>query len=129
MSTTAYPTGWQAAARQTSWWLVVAVWTLSLLTPYPVRAGQATLTPEAGFSLSKTLHVLAYAGLTAALPWFGPRGGRRWWLVAFLALHAGATEFFQQWVPERTGSLRDVALDHLGIALGLACTWRVWRGR
>lgn len=128
MSTPEGHPGWYSAARQAAWWLAVVVWSAALLTPYPARAGKEVFTPEAGFSLSKTLHVAAYACLTALLPWLGPRGDRRWWPVVFLALHAAATEFLQQWVPERTGSLRDVALDLLGIALGLACTWKAWRG-
>jgi VanZ family protein len=113
--------------RLTLWWLCVAVWTAALLTPQPVRAGQEVLPPESIYSTSKTLHVVAYGLLAGSLPWLGPRGGRRWWLVAFLSLHAGATEFLQQWVPSRNASLTDVGFDLAGIALGLACTWRAWR--
>ncbi len=107
------------------WWLAVAVWTLGLLTPHPVRLSKELFTASVGFSLAKALHVSAYAVLTACIPWLGLRRGR-WWLLVFLSFHAAATEFLQQWVPERTASLRDVGLDHLGILLGLLGTWRLW---
>jgi VanZ family protein len=114
------------ALRLALWVLWVAVWTVALLTPWPERASREILPPETGYPASKMLHVAAYAFLTATLPWLGPPGGRRWWLVALLALHGGGTEFLQQWVPDRTGSLTDVGFDLVGIALGLACTWKAW---
>jgi VanZ family protein len=40
-------------------------------------------------------------------------------------VHAFVTEFLQQWVKERTGSLSDVAIDLLGIALGLG-VWKLY---
>ncbi len=115
--------------RLALWWLCVAVWTVALLTPQPARVSREVLSAKAGYPASKTLHVAAYALLTGALPWLGLRGGRRWWLVGFLSLHAAGTELIQCWVPDRTGSLTDVGIDHLGILLGLACTWTAWRSR
>lgn len=46
-----------------------------------------------------------------------------------LMVHAFATEFLQQWVKERTGSLSDVAIDLLGVALGFGL-WKLtcWFG-
>ena len=108
--------------RLALWGLCVVLWTAALLTPQPVQANHRVLEPQTGYSAAKFLHVGAYAFLTAAIPWTGLRGGRRWFLAAFLSLHAAGTEFLQQWVPQRTGSLTDVGLDHLGILLGL-CTW------
>jgi hypothetical protein len=126
-------TGSQAVSRPALrlglWLLCVAVWTVGLLTPHPVRASREVLTPATAYPASKTLHVAAYALLAGTLPWLGLRGGRRWWLVGFLSLHAAATELLQRWVPDRTGSLTDVGLDHLGVLLGLACTWPAWRSR
>jgi VanZ family protein len=112
--------------RLALWGLAAALWTVALLTTFPAHVSQEVLPPAAGFTAAKTLHVAAYAFLTATVPWLG-LGRWRWGLLAFLSLHAGATEFLQQWVPLRTGSLTDVGIDHLGIALGLACTWRAWR--
>jgi VanZ family protein len=115
--------------RLALWLLCVAVWTAALLTPQPARVNRAVLSPTAGYPASKALHVVVYAFLTGMLPWLGLRGGRRWWLVGFLSLHAAGTELIQRWVPERTGSLTDVGIDHLGILLGLACTWAAGRSR
>jgi VanZ family protein len=41
-------------------------------------------------------------------------------------VHAFVTEFLQQWVKERTGSLSDVAIDLVGVALGLG-VWKLYR--
>ena len=51
----------------------------------------------------------------------------RWALLAALSLHAGATEFFQQFVG-RGSSLADVGLDHAGLVLGVALSWWRWLG-
>jgi VanZ family protein len=48
-------------------------------------------------------------------------------LLVFWFLHADATEVGQRFVPGRTGSLRDVALDHCGLLIGVALSWRWWR--
>ncbi len=115
--------------RLALWLLCLGAWTAALLTPHPARASRQVLSPATGYPAAKTLHVAAYACLAGVIPWLGLRGGRRWWLVALLSLHAAATELFQRWVPERTGSLTDVGIDHLGILLGLLCTWTAWRSR
>jgi hypothetical protein len=115
--------GWRWAV----WWVLVGLWALALLTPQPVLLGRRVLPAEALFSAAKGLHVAAYAFLTGAGAWLPPWRGRRWLPVAVMSLHAFATEFFQQFVPSRHGCLEDVAIDHVGIVLGLAVTaWR-WR--
>jgi hypothetical protein len=48
-------------------------------------------------------------------------------------LHAFATEYLQQFVELRTGSLLDVGIDHAGLAAGLLAAWCAgaagrWRG-
>jgi len=40
--------------------------------------------------------------------------------------HAAATEWVQLHVSNRTGTIQDVILDHIGIALGLAFSWKWW---
>jgi VanZ family protein len=118
----------QMILRWLSWSLFLTLWTLALLTPQPVQVADAVLPEETVFPASKLLHVLGYAllaVLTAALPL---RGRTRWWFFALLALHAAGTEFGQQFVPPRTGCLRDVGLDHVGIVVGVICTWRCWFG-
>ena len=107
------------------WGVCLAVWTAALLTTYPVQVSKEVLPPQWGFPAAKTLHVSAYAFLTALAAWLPAR--RCWPLLVLLSLHGCATEFFQQWVPGRHGSFMDVGWDHLGIALGLALTWKWWR--
>jgi VanZ family protein len=113
--------------RWALWTLCVTVWTVLLLTPHPVRAAHEVLPAEATWPVSKCLHVAAYAFLTVLSAWLGVRGDRRWLLLGFLSLHGMATEYFQTFVPERHGSWSDVGIDHIGIALGLALSWKWWR--
>ena len=113
--------------RWLAWLLLFGWWTFSLVTPHPVRAAHAVLPPEYHFAAAKTLHVSVYALLAGTLAWLPGPGWLRWAMVGVLSLHAGATEYAQTFVPGRTGSWRDVGLDHLGIALGLALTARRWR--
>lgn len=115
-------------ARSLGWCLCLALWTVGLLTLFAARVGQA-VTPEAiHFSAAKFLHVSAYAFLTVYLKWLPLRRGR-WLMLAFLSLHAFSTEFFQLFVPGRHGALSDVLIDHLGLALGMALTWKRWLPR
>ncbi len=121
-------TGPPAARRRARWvlWGAFAVlWAAALLTLYPVRARDAVLPGFVSTVAGKGLHVAAYAVfavLTSRLPVSRPR---RWILLGAVSLHAVGTEFFQQFVG-RTRSWQDVAIDHLGIALGVALTWRRW---
>jgi VanZ family protein len=112
-------------------WLIwggcVSAWTLALLTPQPVQVAQEVLPPPSEFPTAKILHVCMYAFLTILSAWLGVRGPRRWLLVVFLSLHGCLTEYFQTFVPLRTGSWIDVGIDHLGILLGLLLSWKWWR--
>jgi VanZ family protein len=124
---------WRATTMGTGtnwsvWLACLAVWTVGLLTPEPVQVGQEVLPAGTAFPLAKTLHVSAYAGLTLLAAWLRLPLRRRWLLPAALGLHGAATEWLQNFVPPRDGSLRDVALDVAGITLGLLFTRRWWFG-
>jgi VanZ family protein len=112
------------------WCVCVAVWTVALLTTYPVEVSHRVLPREFRFPVGKCLHVGAYAFLTVLAFVSPPRSWLRWLPVVFLSLHGFTTEYIQNFVG-RSGEWRDVGLDHLGIALGLAVVWawRRWRGR
>jgi hypothetical protein len=115
--------------RRWAWVVLVTVWTVALLSPTEKAAEY--IGPETAFSVGKTLH----AGVYATLAFLGgtlPTTRRGLWLVlAFLSLHAMGTEL-GQWLTEpwfhRHGCWEDVALDHAGIAVGVAAGWRWWRG-
>jgi len=81
--------------------------------------------------LRKLAHVLSYTVL-AALLWRALLGQAalllRMWAVALVALLAAAThavlgELYQSFVPSRTASARDVAIDLGGAVIGLAICW------
>src|SRR4051794_22120505 len=98
------------------WVIWMLVWTILLETPDPARIDREMIAPHTRLPVGKILHVVMYAALTmlsAAVPI--PRW--RWLLLVFLVLHGMATEYGQTYVPGRTGSWSDVAIDSLGIAL------------
>jgi VanZ family protein len=117
-----------AWARWGAWLAALAAWTVALLTPQPVEVGRRVLPEGTLFPAAKVLHVGAYAFLAATAAWLRLARRGRWLLPAALVLHGAATEWLQTFVPPREGSLRDVALDGLGVAIGLALTWPWWRG-
>jgi VanZ family protein len=108
------------------WLLSICIWTTALLTTYPVRVKEAVFTPQAGYPASKLLHVGAYAALAAAAAWLLPGSKFRLLPVLFLSLHAFGTEYLQTFTESRTGSLTDVGINHIGIALGLILTFWKW---
>lgn len=123
-----------ASARHFPVWLHVLVllsflglWTWKLLEPTPVPEELARrLQEEWKFVLAKCLHAGGYAFLTALAVTLPVPRRWRWFFVAFLALHGAGTEIGQTFVPNRTGTVRDVLIDWGGIALGVLA-WRAWK--
>jgi VanZ family protein len=111
--------------RWVLWLFCLAIWTVALLRPEPARVNRAIVEHYTDLPVSKFVHVGVYAGLTA-LASILPMARRRWLLLVFLSFHAMITEYLQNYVPEREGSWRDVGLNHLGIAVGLAISWYWW---
>lgn len=110
------------------WALYTLLWTTALVLPKSAMEVEGLDELISGYRLyiAKTVHVGAYAVwavLTALLP---VSVRYRWLLVFFLMGHATATELIQEHVPGRSGHLHDVALDQLGITLGLLAGWRWW---
>src|SRR5262249_7707292 len=108
-------------------WIVYAIaWTTALLSTVPLAAKGTIVPSEYFFETGKTIHVGAYAVftlLTSRLP-LSPSGRRL--LLLVVVLHAPLTEFLQQFTG-RDGSLRDVALDLLGVLLGVLLSWSRWK--
>jgi len=93
------------------------------------------------FGIRKAAHVTEYA-ILALLIWralrhrrdAGPAGWSRAHALAAVGLctaMASTDEFFQTFWDHRLGSIRDVALDTFGAALGISLRWLVghWRGK
>jgi VanZ family protein len=119
--------------RWVVWVAFLCVWSVALLVPDPIgfllayKPKGIKVTHEMTFLMAKTLHVTAYAIAAILTGWLRAPGSWRWVLLAFWFVHAGATEIGQLFVPGRTGSLRDVGLDHFGLIIGVAISWRWWR--
>ena len=112
------------------WWLCVTVWAAALTTTFPVHIKEAVFPHDpGGVPVAKVLHVAAYAFLAGYAACLRPSGPWRWLTLIFLLEHAVVTEFVQLFVPDRTGAVPDILLDHGGIALGIAVTWPWWRRR
>ncbi len=50
----------------------------------------------------------------------------RWIVMFFLMFHAAATEFIQLHLSYRSGLVMDVLIDHIGVGVGAALSWRYW---
>jgi len=110
-------------------WIAYAIaWSLALLTPQPIHVRDAVLSEQPAIFSSKLVHIGGYMIFTILSGWLRLPLPFRWSALAFLSLHALGTEYLQQFVPKRTPSLIDVGLDHIGIVLGLALTWKWWLG-
>ena len=119
------------AARRTAGLLFLVLFTLftwKLLQPQPVppaiQGELHAIFPGLLFLLAKLAHLLGYAvlvllGGTVLRSQLG-----RVLLIVVLLLHAIGTELGQSFIPNRTGTIRDVIIDLLGIALGaIILTW------
>jgi VanZ family protein len=118
-------------ARWTIWTIFVVGWTIALEVPVPGRDttihGDAPLTWRA--IIAKSTHVLAYAVLTVLSARLPLEARHRAMVMFFLMGHATATEGLQvllQPYCHRGGTLADVGLDQLGIAIGVLISWKWW---
>jgi VanZ family protein len=108
------------------WALFVAAWTAGLAFPMP-QTEDWPISPGQQVVIAKSGHVAGYAALavlSGRLPLAAPA---RLVVLFFLMAHAGVTEWIQLRVSNRTGTLDDVLLDHLGILAGLILSWPAWR--
>ncbi|MCI0701658.1 MAG: VanZ family protein [Planctomycetia bacterium] len=100
--------------------LFLGLWTWKLLEPNPVPESVARgFSLELKFLLAKGLHAGAYAFLTVLAGLLPIRRPHFWMVVVMLAIHPIGTELGQSFMPPRSGSVRDVLIDWLGIGLGL----------
>lgn len=109
--------------------LALIAWTIGLLSPVPQQSARATLGSDwVIFLFGKTLHVSAYASLAILGGSSAILHHHRRWVAFGLIAHGIATELIQPHVG-RTGSVRDVLLDSLGVGIGLFVLWlcRRWR--
>jgi VanZ family protein len=110
------------------WAIAVAGLTVGLVAPMPgpedLHLGE--LSADEQFLFNKGAHVVAYAALAALTGWLQVPPRWRPLLLAFLLIHGTATEFVQQHLAYRTGSLRDALFDHLGVIVGTLISWRWW---
>ena len=110
------------------WWGILALWTVGLTTTFPVHVHQAILPKDPfGVPVGKVLHVTAYAFLAGYAALMRPAGVWRWLILLLLLEHGVATEWIQQFVPERGSEVNDIVIDHCGVALGALLTWPWWR--
>lgn len=106
--------------------MFVAFWSRGLLMPNPIDPGNDEVLGYKLFLFSKTLHVTAYAVFAVLSGWLQVPWRLRWLLIAFMSAHAIGTEYFQNFVPTRHASWRDVGLDLLGMTLGILISWKWW---
>jgi hypothetical protein len=118
-------------SRLLVWLIYVACWTTALVVPIPGQGEWhvSGFEIDLKFLFAKTVHVSGYALLAGLAGWLRVPLRYRWLIMYVLMVHATLTEVIQDNMRSlgRTGSLYDVALDHVGIALGLILSWNWWR--
>lgn len=110
------------------WLGYVIIWTALLTTPLPESVEWPLFDPPVTekYLLAKIGHVCAYALLAILTGWLGAGFSARLLLLFFLMAHASATEWVQLHLANRTGTVTDVVLNHLGVLAGLVMSWRWW---
>src|SRR6185369_7859255 len=94
----------------------LGLWTWKLLEPNPIpEALQEEIPTDLKFILAKSLHAGAYAFLTVLAATLPVRPPYFWAVIVVLALHGVGTEIGQTYVPNRSGSGRDVVIDWFGV--------------
>jgi VanZ family protein len=112
----------------------IVMWVLRTISG--ARMTLATM-EEIHFLIRKSAHLTEYA-VFGTLLWRafvasnGPAARPRAWggaaALLIAALYACTDEYHQSFVPSRTSSIRDVAIDTTGAAAGIAICW-VWSAR
>jgi VanZ family protein len=124
--------GMPARWRWAIWAFYALAWTVALEVRHPdlhfIQGGpHEKVHKELLFLFAKTVHVAAYAVFAILTGWLRPGSPLRWFLLGLLVLHAAGTEYLQNLLPfDRTGSVRDVGLDLVGIGLGITVSWKWW---
>jgi len=86
------------------------------------------------FYVRKNAHMFNYfvlaALMTLLLRVSGVRGFRLYFLAYLIAtMFSGIDEYYQTFIPGRSGELRDVMVDNVGVLVGLLAAWMIekWR--
>jgi VanZ family protein len=114
--------------RWVLWVAFVVAWTTLLVSP---ARFQGSWPLDFAISrkeiLAKAGHFMGYAAFAVLSGWLVISSRSRLLLLFFLMLHAAGTELAQQ-IPglNRSGEVRDVVLNHLGILIGLLLSWKLW---
>lgn len=103
------------------WWVVLGLWTIGLLRPEPIQLRKEWIPDGAGWFLAKGTHFFMYLLLALFRLALTKQGPVCWLFLGLLLVHGGVTEFFQQWVALRHGSILDVLVDGSGVFSGWFC--------
>ena len=120
------------AARRWIWVGYAIAWTTALLMPVPLPEQTDPRWQEPLFTFTKCVHVSAYAVFTGLSAWLLLPRRYRWIMPIVLVGHGMLTELLQHLMHDicgRTGQWSDVGLDVIGIAIGVALSWKWWFAR
>lgn len=117
-------------ARRWLFGVFAVVWLAALTMPVPFKEPSLLGWQEPPITFAKLLHLCAYAFFTIFAASLRLPRARRWMLLVFIFGHAMLSELLQftfHAYTGRTGKWSDVALDSVGILIGMALSWRWWR--
>jgi VanZ family protein len=106
-------------------WFVVVLWMGVIFVLSSIPSLHVPFAHSYDFVLRKLAHIGEYAVLTVVLFWalqmYTDSRTRAWLLAALVAiLYAVSDEWHQSWILGRLGSFRDVGIDTIGVAAGVA---------
>ena len=108
--------------RSAWWWTLVFAWAVLIFTLSSI--------PDLGTGLGGwdlALRKVAHAAEYAVLGFLLVRAtGREWAALALGIAYAASDELHQHFVPGRFGSPLDVAVDAVGVAVGVLLVGRRW---
>lgn len=115
--------------RWVIWSVFLVGWTVALLRPVPAPAIDVVeqFAPGRRWFVAKGVHLFCYALLAILSGWLRVPVRFRPLLMLGIMAHCTATELGQLALTYREGSLIDVAIDNVGVLIGLAISWRLWR--
>lgn len=127
MEETPSPPVWKKRLLWLVWVGYLLLLSRGLLMEQPIDPGGNKQLEMSLFFFSKTVHVVSYAFWAVLSGWLDVPRPYRWLLLVLMSAHAMGTEYGQQFFRTRHPSWRDVGLDHIGLAIGLALSWKWWR--
>lgn len=100
-------------------WTLVILWMLLIFYWSSIPDLKSSFPTLYDTILRKGAHISEYAVLAWLVSWAWSRVKHRWYILALCLTYAASDEIHQLFIRDRSGQLLDVAIDTVGILIGL----------